>query len=178
MMNWLRNNVYASGVLLLLRLYIGWKWASAGWGKITGGFDASGFMKGAIAKPVTDKATNELLYPTYHAFLESVALPGVKAFNFLVPWGEFLVGLGLILGGLTAVAATFGLLMNFMYMFAGTVSSNPWMILLGFFVAAAGANAGRFGLDYYLLPYLASKAGRKRKAVVFDKDNKPAFEHG
>ncbi|MVO98073.1 DoxX family protein [Paenibacillus lutrae] len=162
-MEFLRTNRYAAGLLLILRVYLGWKWMTAGWGKITGGFDASGFIKGAVSKPVVDKATNELVYPTYHAFLENVALPGIGVFNTLVPWGEFLVGLGLILGALTTAAAFFGLLMNFMYMFAGTVSTNPWMILLGVFVVAAGANAGKFGVDYYLLPYLRSKFGRKAR---------------
>ncbi|MNW21798.1 hypothetical protein D3C71_2229140 [compost metagenome] len=44
--------------------------------------------------------------------------------------------------------------MNFMFMFAGTISSNPWFILIGFIIITAGANAGRFGGDYYVLPFL------------------------
>jgi uncharacterized membrane protein YphA (DoxX/SURF4 family) len=47
----LRENVYASCVLLVLRLYLGWSWLQAGWGKIVGGnFDATGFLKGALEK--------------------------------------------------------------------------------------------------------------------------------
>jgi thiosulfate dehydrogenase [quinone] large subunit len=52
-----------------------------------------------------------------------------------------------ILGSLTITAAFFGLLMNFMFVFAGTVSTNPWLMLLGLLVVVAGTNAGRFGLD-------------------------------
>ncbi|MCR2804070.1 DoxX family membrane protein [Paenibacillus soyae] len=154
MMKFLRENVYAAGLLFLLRIYVGWEWLNAGFHKLTGGFDATGFLKNAIANPVLDKGTQELVYPTFTGFLEQVALPNVKIINFLIPVGETLVGIGLIVGGLTAAAAFFGLMMNFMFLFAGTVSTNPWLILLGLVVIAAGTNAGRFGLDYYLLPLL------------------------
>lgn len=154
MVNWLRTNKWAAGLLLVVRVYIGWTWLTAGWHKLTGGFDAGGFLKGALAKPIMDKATNELVYPTFTAFLENFALPNVKWINIMIPLGEFLVGLGLILGALTTAAAFFGLLMNFMFLFAGTVSTNPWMVLIGGIVFLAGANAGRFGVDFYLLPML------------------------
>ncbi|CAH1221803.1 hypothetical protein PAECIP111893_04778 [Paenibacillus plantiphilus] len=159
MMKWWRENVWAAGILTIIRLVLGYKWLIAGWGKITGekAFDATGFLNGALAKPVMDKATGEAVYPTFNAFLENFALPNVKLINILIPWGEFLVGLGLILGALTITAAFFGLLMNFMFMFAGTVSTNPWLTLLGILVIVGGANAGRFGLDRYILPVLNKK---------------------
>src|SRR5690606_5336793 len=119
--------VYAAGILTLLRIYVGWLWLDAGFHKITGGFDAGGFLKGAIANPVLDKATGEAVYPTYLAFVEHFALPNIKLINVLIPWGELLIGLGLILGTLTTAAAFFGLVLNFMFMFAGTISTNPWM---------------------------------------------------
>ncbi|WP_179223719.1 hypothetical protein [Paenibacillus tyrfis] len=51
--------------MTLVRLYIGWKWLSAGWGKLTGAnpFDASGFLKGAVAKPILETGSNHPLYP-------------------------------------------------------------------------------------------------------------------
>jgi thiosulfate dehydrogenase [quinone] large subunit len=48
----------------------------------------------------------------------------------LVPWGEFLVGLGLILGSLTTFAVLMGVVMNFSYMLSGTTSTNPQMVLI------------------------------------------------
>lgn len=155
MVNWLRTNVYASGLLTLFRLYLGWQWMMDGWGKIAGPkpFDASGFMKGIIAKPVVGPH-KDVLYPAYNSFIENFALPNVKLFNFLVAWGELLVGLGLILGVLTTAAMFFGLLMNFMYLFGGTVSANPLMILMGTIILFAGYNAGRFGGDYWVIPWI------------------------
>ncbi|MEF3304092.1 DoxX family protein [Paenibacillus sp. GYB003] len=157
-----REHNYAAAVLLLVRLYLGWQWLTAGWHKLTGGFDAGGFLRNAITKPIADKATGELVYPTFTAFLEAFALPNVKLINVIIPLGEFLVGLGLIVGALTTAAAFFGLLMNFMFLFAGTVSTNPWLVLVGTIVFIGGANAGKFGVDYYLLPLLRKWFGRNR----------------
>nr|WP_128657897.1 DoxX family membrane protein [Paenibacillus sp. 598K] len=154
MMKLWRNNTWAAGILTVIRLVLGYAWLTAGWHKITGGFDAGGFLNNAIANPVLDKATGEAVYPTFHAFLENFALPNIKLINVMIPWGELLVGLGLILGTLTVTAAFFGLMMNFMFLFAGTVSTNPWLVLLGVLVLVGGANAGRFGLDRYVLPLL------------------------
>ncbi|MFD0714399.1 DoxX family protein [Paenibacillus sp. GCM10027626] len=164
MIKFLRENVYAAGFLLLLRVYLGWEWMTAGIHKLTGGFDATGYLKGAVANPVADKATGTLVYPTFNAFLERFAIPNAKIFNVLIPIGETLVGLGLILGAVTATAAFFGILMNFMFMFAGTVSTNPWMLLIGGIVMIAGANAGKFGVDYYLLPLIRKVFKREGKA--------------
>ncbi|MCD9025532.1 DoxX family membrane protein [Cohnella silvisoli] len=153
-MRWFKENVWAAVAVTLLRIYVGWQWIDAGWHKLTGGFDASGFLKGAVGKPVADHATKEVLFPNYTYFLNHFALPNVKLINILIPCGEFLIGLGLILGGLTLTAAFFGMLLNFMFLMAGTVSTNPWLLMLGVIVFTAGANARRFGLDAYLLPLL------------------------
>lgn len=153
MMNWLRTNLYASGMLVVLRVYIGYQWLASGFGKITNGFDTSGFMGFIVANPVKD-ATGGIAYPLYNGFIENFALPNANIFNVLVPWGELLVGLGLILGTLTTAAAFFGLLMNFTYLLGGTISTNPTFIFIGFIILVAGANAGRFGGDRWVLPWL------------------------
>jgi thiosulfate dehydrogenase [quinone] large subunit len=66
------------------------------------------------------------------------------------------VGIGLILGALTGNAAFFGILMNANDLLAGTVSSNPILIILGTLVVLAWRNGGWIGLDRLLLPALAT----------------------
>ncbi|PTL37946.1 DoxX family protein [Alkalicoccus saliphilus] len=148
-MNFLRNNRIAAGILVFLRVYLGWAWLTAGWGKVTGGFDASGYLQGVVG-------SEEVLanYPWYHTFIEGFALPNADLFSFMVAWGEVLVGLGLILGIFTTAAAFFGITMNFAFLFAGTISTNPLLVLITIFILAAGANAGRFGGDRWVIPYL------------------------
>ncbi len=84
MMNVLREHVYAAGLLLVLRIYLGWMWLTSGWHKLTGEFDSTGFLNNAINKPVLDRATNELIYPNYTAFLNHFALPNAKLINFII----------------------------------------------------------------------------------------------
>ncbi|WP_396954739.1 hypothetical protein [Neobacillus sp. YIM B06451] len=55
----------------------------------------------------------------------------------------------------------FGLVMNFSFMLAGTVSHNPTDILMGFIILVAGANAGKYGLDRYVLPFINKTVFKK-----------------
>lgn len=162
-MNWLRTNIYASGIILLLRLYIGYQWFTHGLEKITGGFDTTGYLTNIVANPVKG-VDGAAVYPLYNSFIEHFALPNAGLFNVLVPWGELLIGLGLLLGILTTAAAFFGLVMNFMFFFGGTVSTNPTFILIGFIILVAGANAGRFGGDRWVLPWIRAKVFKKEKS--------------
>ena len=65
----------------------------------------------------------------YAWFLENTVLPNAKVFGFMVAYGELLVGLGLVVGLLTGIAAFFGGLMNVSFLFAGTVSTNPLLFV-------------------------------------------------
>ncbi|MDR6121656.1 thiosulfate dehydrogenase [quinone] large subunit [Bacillus sp. SLBN-46] len=163
---WLRESKISAGILVVFRLYLGYTFLTAGFHKLTGGFDASGFLKGAIANPVKGPEGN-ILYSWYVSFLNGVALPNVDIFNTIVPVGEFLIGLGLILGTLTTAAAFFALVMNFSFMFAGTVSSNPQDIFLGGIILFSGFNAGRYGLDQWIIPYIR-KAIFKQNVTIKD----------
>ncbi|SES94047.1 thiosulfate dehydrogenase [quinone] large subunit [Salinibacillus kushneri] len=165
----LRHNKYVAGVLAFLRIYIGYQWITSGFGKLTGGgFDASGFIQGAIASASGD---HPAVQGWWAAFLESFALPNAELFSFLVMWGECLVGLSLILGIFTNFAGLMGMTMNFAFLFSGTVSTNAQMVLLTLFIVVAGYNAGRFGLDRWVMPFLNKhnltfKSRKKQKDEV------------
>ncbi|CAG9607084.1 DoxX family protein [Pseudoneobacillus rhizosphaerae] len=163
LVKWLRENTYAAGLLAIIRLYIGYSWLTAGWHKLTGEFDASGYLANAVANPVKGPDGNAV-YSWYVSFLESFAIPNVDIFNTIVPLGEFLVGLGLILGCLTTAAMFFGIVMNFSFFLAGTVSHIPTDLFLGAIILFAGFNAGKFGLDRWVVPFIR-KTVFKSKAI-------------
>lgn len=146
----LKENRFVSLLLAALRLYLGWQWLYAGWRKISSGkFDASGFLYGAVKNM---SGEHPAVQPWWGNFLKEVAIPYVDLFNVIVPWGEFLVGLGLMLGLFTSFSILMALTMNFAYMFSGTTSTNPQMALLGILILAAGINAGKIGLDRWFTP--------------------------
>lgn len=162
---WLRESNSAAIILAIIRTYLGYAWLTAGWGKLTGGFDATRFLQNVVANPVTGP-DGAPVYGWYVTFLETFALPNIGIFNFLIPLGEFLVGLGLILGCLTTAAAFFGLLMNFSFFLAGTVSHNPTDIFFGGLILFAGYNAGRYGLDRWVVPYLRGSFNKKGDPIT------------
>jgi thiosulfate dehydrogenase [quinone] large subunit len=96
------------------------------------------------------------MYQVGTHIINHVALPHAALFSYLVTYGEILVGVLLILGLLTGIAAFFGTFMNLNYLFAGTVSINPLLGLLGLFLILAWRVAGWYGLDRYVLPKLGT----------------------
>ncbi|PFG03280.1 DoxX family protein [Bacillus sp. es.036] len=164
--HFLRENKGASGILFLIRLFLGYQWITAGWTKITSGFDASGFLQGAVASASGEHPAVQGWWAT---FLEGVAIPNVDFFNVLIPWGEFLVGLGLILGTFTTLAAFMGVVMNFAFLFSGTTSTNPMMVILGMLLLIAGYNAAKIGIDRWLIPIV--------KKSIHMRQMKPALHH-
>ncbi|AIG65601.1 DoxX family protein [Weissella tructae] len=158
MVYFLRNNRTASYILLVLRVYIGFQWFTAGLSKLmmNGGFHAEGMISGALQQGTPEQP---FAYPLFQSFLKMTTDGGQDAsfFNLVVPWGEMFVGLGLMFGMLTLAAAFFGLIMNFTYLLSGVVSVNPTFILIQFIILISGFNAGKIGLDYWVTPYLRSK---------------------
>jgi thiosulfate dehydrogenase [quinone] large subunit len=143
----------------IVRIYLGWEWLQAGWEKFQdptwagskAGTALTGFIQGALAK--TGGAHPDV-QGWYAAFLQSVVLPHVVFWSYLVTWGEILVGVALILGLLVGLSAFFGMFMNFNYMLAGSVSVNPIWFTIGIGLVLAWRVAGYWGLDYYVLPFL------------------------
>ena len=152
---------------LIIRLYVGYDWLVAGWGKITNpagvwvgakaGTALSGFIQGALQKTSGDHPD---VAGWYASFLQNIVLPNAALWSYFVAFGEVLVGLGLIVGLFTGIAAFFGGLMNANYLMAGTVSSNPLLFILATWLVLAWRVAGYWGLDRYLLPALGTPWNR------------------
>jgi len=143
---------------LVVRLYVGWIWLEAGlekvqnpaWTGSTAGVAMKGFIMGAIAKA---SGEHPAVQDWYAGFLNSVVVPNISVFSYLVAYGELLVGIALILGIFTGIAAFFGAFMNMNFLLAGTVSTNPILFLFELFLILAWRVAGWWGLDRYLLPF-------------------------
>jgi thiosulfate dehydrogenase [quinone] large subunit len=146
---------------LVVRVYVGWTWLEAGWGKFnnpawigpSAGAAITGFFKGALAKAV---GAHPDVSGWYAAFLQNVAIPNAHTFSYLITFGEVAVGIGLILGIFTGIAAFFGSFMNLNFLFAGTVSVNPLLFVLQLFLILGWRIAGWIGVDRYLLTYLGT----------------------
>lgn len=150
-----------SFVWLLLRMYIGWQWVEAGWAKVNNpvwvgpkaGIAITGFLNGALAKTTGPHPDVAMWYANW---IKEFVLPNASTFSYMVAYGELFVGIGLILGLFTGIAAFFGAFMNMNYLFAGTVSTNPFMFIIQLFLILAWRTAGWLGLDRWMLPLLGT----------------------
>lgn len=148
-------------IWLIIRIYVGWQWLEAGLGKIqnpawTGskaGAAITGFVTNALSKTAGDHPD---VQGWYAWFLQNLVLPQPVFWSYLVAWGEVLVGIALIIGIFTGIAAFFGSFMNMSYLLAGTVSINPVLLMGATLLVLAWKTAGRWGLDRWALPALGT----------------------
>lgn len=147
----------SAALWFVIRMNVGAQWLLAGWEKAqspvwgANGTALKGFVAGALAKST---GANPAVQGWYANFLHQFVLPNAGLFSFLVTWGELAVGLGILVGALTGIAAGFGVLMNLNYLLAGTVSINPVLGTFALFLVFAWRVAGQIGLDNWLLPAL------------------------
>lgn len=163
MVKWLRSSNVSSVLLAIIRIYLGVLWLMAGIEKVSG-FTAEKFISAAIKSPVLEP-TGHSAYGWYTSILENFVAPNIGIFNFLVVWGEIFIGLGLIFGAFTTTATFFALMMNFSYLLSGSISVNPKYIVLEFIVIVAGYNAGKLGLDRFIIPFIHEKVPFLKNSV-------------
>ena len=157
--DWLFRSREASLLWLVVRLWLGYQWTNAGYQKIWGsersafwfggGAGVKGFATAGVLGSTTGKGGAS--YGWWAAFLHNFVIPNASWIGRVVSLGEVLIGIGLILGLFTGVAAFAGLLLNLTYMFSGSAGVNPMFSLLAVFLVLAWRNAGWIGFDRFVL---------------------------
>jgi thiosulfate dehydrogenase [quinone] large subunit len=131
--------------VLALRLMMGYAFLYAGWSKLAASepFSAQGYLLGAVpdASPLVGLYTAMGQTPWFVEFVDVA-----------VPWGQVLIGLGLLVGALTRLAAFWGAFMMVLFYFGnwevthGLINGDFAYMLV--FLAVAAFGAGRIlGLD-------------------------------
>jgi len=171
------SNSRAGLFWLPVRLLVGFAWLDAGWHKLTG----EGWMDGGSAlrayweraAAIPEGGRPPITYEWYRDFINFLLGGNHETwFAVLITFGEIAVGVGLVLGLLTGVAAFFGAFMNMSFLLAGSASTNPVLFTLAIGLMLAWKVAGYYGIDRYLLPLLGtpwhvgSIAGRPAGASV------------
>ena len=146
---------------LLVRLWAGWMWIDAASNKVTdpawvnGGTAVKGFWERALAVGPSGKPV--IAFDWYGDFIQ--ALYNAEAWTWLAPiiaWGELFIGVALVLGLFTGVAAFGGGLLNWTFVMAGTASTNGLLFLVAVLLMLAWKTAGWWGLDRWALPALGT----------------------
>ena len=138
------------GPLVLIRVFCGYYFLSAAITKL-----ALGLVKEPAYSGMFQKALATHTSPWYKSFITSVVIPNIGFFASVQMVGEILLGLALVLGLLTRLAALVGVfaLLNYWYAVGGAFPMVPQVNkLMGFalvavFLTAAGRS---FGVDRWL----------------------------
>lgn len=151
----------AAWIWLVVRLWLGYKWIDASSHKLSNpawtqtGDAVKGFWTNAVAIPETGKPL--ISFDWYRGFLQGML--DMEAYRWMAPliaYGEMLIGIALILGIFTGIAALMGAFMNWNFMMAGAASTNPVLFVLAVSLVLAWKVAGYVGVDHYLLHLLGT----------------------
>lgn len=144
---------------LPIRIWLGYKWIDAALHKVgdpawvSSGEALKGFWSYAVTVPAEGRPP--ISFDWYRAFLQFLLeTESYTWFAKFVAYGELLVGIGLILGAFTGIAAFFGALMNFNFMLAGTASTNPVLFIAALGLIFAWKISGYLGADFFLLRWI------------------------
>lgn len=161
LVTWLLSGPQAAWVWLLPRLWVGYSWYEAGKHKledpewISTGVALKSYWERAVAIPDTGRAP--ISFDWYRTFIQSLLDSSAHTwFAPLVVYGEIVVGIALVLGAFTGIAAFFGAFMNWNFMMAGSASTNPMLFVISVGLILAWRVAGAIGLDSYLLPLIGT----------------------
>ncbi len=156
----LLNDPRAGWIWLPFRIWLGWQWISASLHKLSDpgwmvtGTALKGFWTGAIAAP---NGKPVISFDWYRSFIQLML--NAQAYTWfakLVAVGEFAIGVALIIGAFTGIAALAGGFMNWNFMMAGSASTNPMLFIIAVGLILAWKVAGTIGADYYLLKFLGT----------------------
>lgn len=148
-------NTRAGSVWLPVRLFVGFVWLASGIGKLSNpawqdGSALRGFWTNIVTVP--EGGQSAIAYEWYANFIQFLLDNGAETwFTWVVMLGETAIGLGLLVGLLTGMAAFFGAFMNMAFMLAGSAGSNPVLFALAMAIVLAWRVAGWYGLDRYIM---------------------------
>ena len=92
------------GVIFAMRVLVGWTFLYAGTWQMLQNYSAAAFLNHVV---------------TFHDFFAHFAEPAVLPYtDFLVKWGQLLIGLSLVSGLLVRLSGPFGILLMVTYYFA------------------------------------------------------------
>lgn len=147
------SDTRAGLIWLVLRVWLGFRWLQPGLGKLQN----PNWMNGNAIGGFWENAVDSTAVGWYGTFLQTLIDANANTwFGPLIAITETAIGVLLIVGAFTGIAALAGGFMNWNFIMAGTASSNALMGLGAVLLVVAWKVAGWYGLDRWLLPRLGT----------------------
>jgi thiosulfate dehydrogenase [quinone] large subunit len=147
---WLTTSKIAAVAWTAMRVWLGVMWIQAGTAKLWGAESAAFLHGGGVAGFA---AHGTPAYSWWGTFLHGFVVPNAGWIGVLVAVSEFAIGIALVAGLFTRVAALGSLALLFTYVMSGTASVCAFYALIAIVLLTMWRTSGWIGLDGLIAGY-------------------------
>jgi thiosulfate dehydrogenase [quinone] large subunit len=160
---WLGQSKIMAVGWLAMRVWLGIMWMQAGWAKLFGAENGF-FLHNNGAGVAGFAAHGTPAYTWWGSFLHSFVVPNAGWIAIFVAFAEFTVGVCLVLGLFTRVAALGSLALLFTYVMSGTASVCGFYALFAIVILATWKTSSWIGVDGLVAGYRQRHHDRRLSA--------------
>lgn len=143
---WLKASKVAAVAWTAIRIWLGIMWIQAGWAKLVGAENA-GFLHNGGTAVAGFAAHGTPAYSWWGHFLTGFVVPNSGWIAILVAASEFVIGVALVAGLFTRIAAVGSLALLFTYVMSGTASVCAFYALCAIVILTFWRTSSWLGID-------------------------------
>jgi thiosulfate dehydrogenase [quinone] large subunit len=163
-LQWLTRSKLMAVAWTAMRIWLGVMWIDAGTAKLWGA-ESAAFLHGAGVKGFASHGV--VAYSWWGTFLHGFVVPNAGWIGVLVAVSEFAIGIALVLGFLTPIAALGSLALLFTYVMSGTASVCALYALFAIVILATWRTSSWLGVDGFVVGYRQRhRTGASRRSSV------------
>ncbi len=164
-LEWLRQSKLAAVVWTAARVWLGIMWIEAGVAKLWGAENPA-FLHNNGAGVAGFAGHGVAAYSWWGSFLHSFVVPNAGLIGVVVALAEFTIGVCLVLGLFTRVAALASLGLLFTYVMSGTASVCAFYALFAVVTLATWRTSSWLGLDGLIAGYRQRLHDRRASSAL------------
>jgi thiosulfate dehydrogenase [quinone] large subunit len=149
---WLKQSKVAAVAWTAVRVWLGIMWLQTGWSKLWGAENGA-FLHHNGAGVAGFAAHGKAAYSWWGSFLHHFVVPNSSWIAVVVAVAEFAIGIALVAGLFTRVAALGSLGLLFTYVMSGTASVCAFYALLAIVILTMWRTSSWLGVDGLLAEY-------------------------
>jgi thiosulfate dehydrogenase [quinone] large subunit len=155
---WVKQSKVLAVGWLAMRVWLGIMWIQAGWAKLFGAENPY-FLHHNGAGVAGFAAHGVPAYTWWGSFLHSFVVPNAGSIGVLVAVAEFTIGVALVAGLFTRIAALGSLALLFTYVMSGTASVCAFYALFAIVILTMWRTSSWIGIDGLIASYRQRRHG-------------------
>jgi thiosulfate dehydrogenase [quinone] large subunit len=151
-LTWVLHSRALAVVWLAMRVWLGIMWLQAGWAKLWGA-ENSAFLHHDGAGVAGFATHGTSAYTWWHSILTGAVVPHSGPIGVIVAVAEFAIGVALVAGFFTRIAALASLGLLFTYVMSGTASVCAFYALFAIVILVTWQTSSWIGIDGVIASY-------------------------